>query len=222
VGAKWGKPRVRRIIARIDATFEVLAALSQRGLLLMQDKTLPNVVTLLTGETPRTSWWSHPEAGFVFTVLAELSDHADVLFVKLLSDKVTLVHRCLWPALLAIVSERAPWQLRGLSAPARALLASLDETQKPIVASGTAVKALEVRLLAHTAQVHTDSGRHETVVQPWSAWGRAVKVKPLRSVSFAKQQIEAAVEQLGADRAALPWSLTPLTGTTPRPPRRIR
>lgn len=101
----------------------VLAALVEKGLLLKQDKTLPSVVGILTGESLRTSWWSHPKARLIFSVLSELADHPDVLFTKLLHRKDTLVHRSLWPAVLAVGRGRERWQLQGLSSEAGRLLA---------------------------------------------------------------------------------------------------
>src|SRR5207247_1545232 len=141
-------------------TARVLDILSQSGLLLKQDKCLPNVVTLVTGESLSTSWWSHPKGRLIFAVLSELSDHPDVLFTKLLYRKVTLVHRRLWPALLAVASAGEPWQKRGLLPAARALLTSVTESNTAVRGSGQAVKELEFRLLIHGDQVHTESGHH--------------------------------------------------------------
>ena len=181
---------------------DVLETLSQMGLLLQQDKHVKNVVTLVTGETLRGSWWAHPKGQLIFAVLSDLAGHPDVLFTKLLDGKVTLVHRRLWPALLAVALENAPWQMKGLSKQARALLAA---TKEPVAASGPVVKELEQRLLAHTEQVHTESGRHEIVVQTWSRWAAQAGVKPLRSVAKAKKQIEEAAIAIGAELARLPW-----------------
>src|ERR1700686_1077364 len=107
-------------------TEQVLAALTSHGLLLKQDKAIPSVVGILTGESLSTSWWSHPKGRLIFAVLSELGDHPDVLFTKLLHRKDTLVHRSLWPALLTVARSREPWQLRGLSAPATSLLEHID------------------------------------------------------------------------------------------------
>src|SRR5712691_9917836 len=93
----------------------VLAALAANGLLLTQDKALLNVVGILTGESLSTSWWSHPKSHLIFSVLSELADHPDVLITKLLYRKDTLVHRTLWPAVLAVGSARNQWQVQGLS-----------------------------------------------------------------------------------------------------------
>ena len=192
-------------MAKAEATSRVLEALSNSGLLLNQDKRLPNVVTLLTGEAVSKSWWSHPKGRLIFAALSELSEHPDVLFSKLLNGKVTLIHRKLWPAFLSVALADEPWQTRGLSARGQQLLASLHESKGPVRSSGPAVKELEVRLLAHARQVHTDSGRHELLLEPWTVWARRNRVKRLRSLSLAKQELEQAAQAIGAPRAALPW-----------------
>jgi hypothetical protein len=189
----------------------ILDALSRSGLLLKQDKLLPNVVTLLTGESLRTSWWSHPKGRLIFAVLSELADHPDVLFAKLLYGKDTLVHRQLWPALLAVATAGEPWQFKDLSAAGRKLLETLDEAKEAVRSSGGTVKEIETRLLAYAEQVHTESGRHEIVLEPWSVWQRRVRVKPLRSQTggseaLGRQRIEEAVAAIGAPLSALPWS----------------
>ena len=188
-----------------DPSKEVRRALADSGLLPLQDQRLLSVVTLVTGETLRNSWWSHPKGRVIFALLTELADDPDVLFTKLLHAKVTLVHRRLWSALLTVVSAGETWQVRGLSAAARRLLASAGDSERPIVSSGQAVKELEGRLLAHTQQHHTDMGRHEVEICPWAAWARRAKVKPLASIAIAKKRIEDAATGIGADLTALPW-----------------
>jgi hypothetical protein len=184
---------------------QVLAALTSQGLLLKQDKTIPSVVGILTGESLSTSWWSHPKGRIIFAVLSELADHPDVLFTKLLYGKDTLVHRSLWPALLSVARSREPWQLRGLSVTAMSLLERVDGGEDPVWASGPAVKELESRLLAVAREVHTESGRHEMILEPWDVWAARVRCKPLRSVAKARKVIEDAATALGATRKALPW-----------------
>ncbi len=189
----------------VEATNKILDALSNAGLLLNQDKRLTNVVTLLTGESVSKSWWSHPRGRLIFAVMEDLSEHPDVLFTKLLNGKVTLLHRRLWPAFLAAALANEPWQTRGLSSHGQQLLASLNTSKGPIKSSGPAVKELEVRLLAHASQVHTESGRHELMVEPWPVWSQRAGVKRLRSLALAKEQLEQAAQAIGAPRSALPW-----------------
>lgn len=187
-----------------SATDRVLRALADRGLLLVQDRELPNVVTLISGEFLRTSWWSHRQGRTIFAVLSALAGHEDVLIAKLLAKKRTLVHRRLWPAFLAVVGARDPWQTRGLSPAARALLDRLDEG-RATRSGGAAVKQLEERLLVHVEEVHTTAGRHALVPEPWSAWARRRGVRPARSPTRAREELERAAGAYGAPRTALPW-----------------
>jgi hypothetical protein len=145
--------------------------------------------------------------------LSELADHPDVLFTKLLHRKDTLVHRSLWPAVLAVGVSRDQWQLRGLSGEARRLLGRLGGGGSPVRAVGAAVRELETRLLAATQEVHTASGRHEMALESWHAWSRRVGCSAVRSVSRARKALEEAAAGLGAPLEALPW-----TGRVARPP----
>jgi hypothetical protein len=192
----------------------VLAALARNQLLLKQDKVVPNVVGILTGESLSTSWWSHPKARLIFAVLSQLADHPDVLFAKLLYRKDTLIHRPLWPALLAVGLAREPWQARGLSDDAKRLLERVDRGEDPVRAAGEAVRELEVRLLATTREVHTESGRHAMAIESWQTWTARVGCGPALSVPDARNALEGAAARIGAPPKALPWP-TPGAATTP-------
>lgn len=185
----------------------VFSALHSKGLLLQQDKTLPSVVGLITGEALSTSWWGHPKGRAVFAVLSELEDRPDVLSTKLLLGKSTFVHRRLWPALLTVGAAREPWQLDRLPLGARRVLRAVDRGM-PVRATGAVVRELESRLLVVARQVHTEKGRHEIVLQSWRAWAVARKCRRLRSVAAAKRTLERAASRLGAKADALPWSAT--------------
>ena len=188
----------------MQALDRVLASLAEYGLLLKQDREIPSVVGLVTGESLRTSWWSHPKGRLIFAVLSELGDHPDVLSTKLLRNKDTLVHRRLWPALLSVGRARAAWQRDGLSREAERLLERLDE-REPVRATGAPVKELEKRLLATTRQVHTASGRHEIALESWRDWSRRTGVRPVASIPRAKKALEEAAVRLWAPVEALPW-----------------
>ena len=102
-------------------------ALKKYGLLLLNDPALPNLCRLVAGERVRGSWWAHPRAQESFQVYDALEDHADVLILKLISRKVTYIHRTLWPQIVAVGRAREPWQMNDLSAAARKLLAAVDK-----------------------------------------------------------------------------------------------
>lgn len=183
----------------------VLAALADNGLLLKQDKVLPNVVSVLTGESLSTSWWSHPQAHLIFSVLSELAEHPDVLLTKLLYRKDTLVHKSLWPAVLAVGRSRDEWQLQGLSDDAQSLLDRL-EGAGTIRAVGAPVKELEARLLVTTQEIHTESGRHEMALESWRSWAQRTECTLPRSVPLSRKVLEDAAVKLGAPLKSLPWT----------------
>jgi hypothetical protein len=183
----------------------VFAALTRYGLLLGQDKVVPSVVGIVTGESLSTSWWSHPKSHLIFSILTELSDHPQVLFTKLLSRKDTLVHASLWPALLAVGGARDEWQLRGLPAAAADLLQRVDRSTSAVGATGAACKEIQVRLLAPAHEIHTAEGRHEMVVENWSAWSSRMNCTALASGEESRRMLEQATTKLGAPLKWLPW-----------------
>jgi len=199
--------RIREEITspRVSPVDRVLKALAENQLLLKQDKSVPNVVSILTGESLRTSWWSHPKAHFIFAVLSKLADHPDVLFAKLVCGKDTMIHRPLWPAVLAVGRAREPWQVQGLSGGARRLLDRLDRGEGPVRAAGEPVRELERRLLATSQEIHTEAGRHEMALESWKAWSARVRCHPAASPSHAREVLEDAATRVGAPLKALPW-----------------
>lgn len=84
----------------------VLAELESQGMLLESARgPLPNVASLVVGEPIRGSWWSHPRSHAIFEVVNALADSPDVVRLRLVKGKVTLVHRRLWPALVRVAGS---------------------------------------------------------------------------------------------------------------------
>ncbi len=194
--------------------------LSSIGFLLESDPKLPSVCTLITGEPLKSSWWSHPMAQVIFQVNERLDDHKDVLITKLVSSKVTFVHRKLWPEILSIGIAREPWQLKNLSNSARLLLLMIDERgsvttdQLPPPPSGKAkvgdaARELEKKLLVNGDQIHTVSGAHAKVLETWPHWARRVGFRnPKTPTANAKKTLAALLLKLNQEFAAaakLPW-----------------
>src|SRR3954452_16785412 len=92
-----------------------LIELRRIGLLLKQDKNLPSVVGLVTGEALHTSWWGHARAKEIFDLLATFSKRSDILETKLIGGKVTFVFKSLWSAWLGVATSGEDWQVAGLS-----------------------------------------------------------------------------------------------------------
>jgi hypothetical protein len=163
----------------------VRKALERDGLLLLQDKVLRSVAAIIAGETISGSWWSHPKSQVIFNCLESLEDGGDVVVTRLVGGKVTYVHRTLWPPLLTVATSSGKWQTNGLKE--------------------RNAKTLQERLLMHGEEVHTASGKHETVLQPWSDWGAKHGVARMSAIDAAREHLEAAVMQIGGKATMLPW-----------------
>ena len=87
---------------------DIAAFLAERGVLLESARgPIPNVAELIAGEPIAGSWWAHPASHAIFDAINELADSPDVVRLRLVNGKVTLVHRRVWPALVR-VSDRFP------------------------------------------------------------------------------------------------------------------
>jgi len=147
------------------------SAVDDIGLLLVHDQVLPCATALAAGEPVKGSWWSHELAHPIYDALQLIED--DVTRAKLVRGKVTLIAPRLWPALASVGTSRQPWQLEGLTSAAADVLATVDASAAPMRTPTGATKEvgeLERRLLVRTDEVHTESGRHAKVLQPWSMW----------------------------------------------------
>lgn len=173
-------------------------------MLLLQDKNLPSIATLIAGEPVRGSWWSHPKSHAIWAVAEQLDKHPDVLITRLIGGKVTYVHRKLWPDFLLLASSQERWQMSGLSPRAKRLLDRV-QTEGRIQATGPDSKELQNRLLVHAEEMHTQSGKHETMLQTWEEWRKGKSVRPRSDLGKAKQVLEAAAKGIGAPLSSLAW-----------------
>jgi hypothetical protein len=80
--------------------------LRKNGMLLESARgPIPNLAELVAGEPIKGSWWSHHSSHAIFEAISEVSSSADVIRMRLVKGKVTLVHRRLWPALVRIADR---------------------------------------------------------------------------------------------------------------------
>jgi hypothetical protein len=92
-----------------------MAALAEHGMLLQSARgPLPNVAELIAGEPIKGSWWGHPQGHAIYDELQLLDESPDVVRLRLVGGKVTLVHRRVWPALVRVADRFAPKQLAAL------------------------------------------------------------------------------------------------------------
>ena len=199
---------------------KAMSILEEEGLLLQSSSELPDVSRIISTQRTSGSWWTDPMASKIFAVSEMLSDHPDVTLTKLVSGKVTLVHRRLWSRLVAIGKARDDWQTQSLSPDAQLLLREVDKSgslrtdqlgyegkfgKKP----GTTALELELRLLIHSEQFHTETGYHTKLLETWDVWSTRMKlrskaIEPWRAQHFFEKRLEELNEKYGA-RAELPW-----------------
>lgn len=201
----------------------VFSKILSYGFLLESDPKLPSVCTLITGAPLKGSWWSHPLAQTIFQVNEKLEDHPDVLMTKLVSAKVTFVHRDLWPEVLAVGNSHEPWQMEGLSASAQTLLKTVQakgtlQTDQIVLAKsettkktkpGDAARELERKILIHADQIHTAGGAHAKVLETWDHWSKRTGFgQPLILVDHAKTNLEERLRKLNKEfngTGRIPW-----------------
>ena len=177
-----------------------LADLESRGLLLVSDARFPSLASFIAGEPVHGSWWAHPESRRIFRVLSELAGHPDVLVVKLIAGKDTLVHRRVWPQLVAIALSGEPWQIDGLSKPARRLYDRVL-MEGHVEATGALTLELETRLLVRAEQSHSETGAHRKRVEDWKRWAASAGL-PLPEIDI--REAKAFLQSL-CPEARFPW-----------------
>jgi hypothetical protein len=197
---------------------KVFKLLEETGLLLVSGSEIPDVRHLVAHKGSKGSWWADPAAHEIFAVTELLADHPDVLVTKLISSKVTFVHRKLWPQVFAVASAREEWQMKGLSSAAQLLLGVLADDKALITSElgsafgpkpGNTARELELRLLIHADQIHTKTGEHAKTIETWGHWAKRVRFKPLpinsaRAYRFLEKRVDDLNKKYGGN-GQLPW-----------------
>ena len=89
-----------------------LTFIAEHGVVLVAGRgPVPRLVEAILGEPIKGSWWAHPASHGIFAVLQALEESGELLPCRLVDDKVTLVHRRLWPALVRLESRFTARQL---------------------------------------------------------------------------------------------------------------
>ncbi len=206
---------------KTDAFQKTFKELKRFGLLLLSDPRVPSITRLVAGQPIRGSWWGHARGHDIFRVVSRIADHPDVAVTKLVSGKVTFVHRKLWPALLAIATARDAWQMNGLSRKARNLLQIVDRKREiradqlpksPKTSRSPwrqAVRELEERLLVYAEEFHSETGAHAKRLESWQHWAKRIGLALVRlTLENARKDFEKIIHKLNSEyntNARLPW-----------------
>lgn len=87
---------------------QAIAFVRKHGVVLVSAKgPVPTLVDAVAGEPIKGSWWGHPKGKKIFWALDGVTDSSDILVCRLVQNKVSLVHKSVWPALVR-VSKRFP------------------------------------------------------------------------------------------------------------------
>ncbi|QQG48189.1 MAG: hypothetical protein HY247_05380 [archaeon] len=195
----------------------LLASLESKGLIMLSDKELPSAVRMVGGPSVTGSWWGHRDSLKIYNELNDLEANPDVLVTRLVSGKVTYLHRRLWSDFLAVATSRADWQMGNLRADGRRLLALVEERGEVRMDKlhskpgqfRDAAKELEAKLLVYTDEIHTEKGSHAKVLMVWSRCPKLIGFRRVsRSVETAMETLEKVVDDLhpGDDGGSrLPW-----------------
>ncbi len=85
---------------------QALAFVKRHGIVLesahVRGARMPTFADAVVGARVRGNWWSHPEGKTIFSLTRAVRDSGDVLVCRLIDDKITYVHRRLWPALVRL------------------------------------------------------------------------------------------------------------------------
>lgn len=75
---------------------------------------IPNFLELLLNEPVKGNWWAHPKGKFLYKMTRAVRDDPNILVCRLISGKITYVHRRLWPALIRLSHKLPPDRLAWL------------------------------------------------------------------------------------------------------------
>ena len=85
---------------------EAIAFIEEHGIVLEAARgPVPSLAEAIVGEPIRGSWWGHAKGANIFRVARVVSKSPDVLVCKLIDNKITYIHRRLWPALVKLASK---------------------------------------------------------------------------------------------------------------------
>ena len=91
---------------------DLIAQLAENGMLLASARgPIPNVAEMIAGEPIKGSWWGHQAGHQIYNELNALDESPDVVRMRLVKGKVTLVHRRVWPALARLADAFSDKQL---------------------------------------------------------------------------------------------------------------
>jgi len=83
---------------------QAIAFVARHGLVLQSARhpSIPSLASAIAGEDIRGSWWAHARGRDIFRALTAVYDAPDLVALRLVDGKITLVHEKLWAPLAAL------------------------------------------------------------------------------------------------------------------------
>ena len=102
-GSRCGEvPKQRRLT--VDAS-GAIQFIRRHGVVLESARgSVPALAVEIAGGPIPGSWWSHPRSRLIFALTRAVRESPDILTCRLIDEKVTFVHRRLWPSLVRLAS----------------------------------------------------------------------------------------------------------------------
>src|SRR5215831_10116564 len=174
---------------------------------MLSDTFLPSIVKLIGGPDVKGSWWGHERGHQIFSGQRRLEASPNALSTRLVSGKVTYLHRRFWSSLLSVATAKEEWQTFGLDPSATKILRSVEaqgrlridtypNSNTKQVKGGA--KELERRLLVYTEELHTESGKHTKVLMTWGSVPKLEKTSP-GETGRSKEILEDLVDGLNTE-----------------------
>ena len=99
----------------VQSSMEELDWIREQGVVMQSARgPVPSLAERVAGGPIRGSWWGHPSGHEIYRVLNEVRASPDVVAVRLINGKVTLIHRRLWPALVRVADRFASDRLAAI------------------------------------------------------------------------------------------------------------
>jgi hypothetical protein len=87
----------------MKSDFDPVEFIARHGVVLASAKgPVLNLAEAVAEEPIHGSWWGHKKGSEIFHALAIVDESSDVLCFRLVENKITFVHRRLWPALVRL------------------------------------------------------------------------------------------------------------------------
>ena len=85
---------------------QALDFIRYHGVVLQSAKGLePSLAAQIVGGPIHGSWWSHPKSHEIYALIQKIHNSKAVLICTLANDKITYLHRRLWPAFVRMAKD---------------------------------------------------------------------------------------------------------------------